>query len=299
MAQTDLWVLNVGAGSTTVIRSPSGNLTMVDLNDGQEQRSYEPESSERCLTDPIAWCAANVGTSLFRFILSHPDADHMAGLRRLLLKLDIETTNFWDLPHSRTRKEDDCRTEQAWHDWALYEAFREGLAVDEISWPKRISPLRGNTNDFWTGDRIEILSPTPELVAAADEADEYNDASYVLRITHASSRVLLAGDVEETAWQDMIDAGLTLRANVLVASHHGRNSGFSEAAMELIRPEVVLISTAKLPPEHDALQDYERLAGNVFSTRLDGNIRVTMYDTGQVVVVDEDGRTLVSLVDPA
>lgn len=297
MAETHIYVLNVGAGSTTVVKSPSGNVSVVDLNDGQEQRSYETDRSARPLADPIAWCRDTFGGEIFRFILSHPDADHMAGLRRLFVRDGVSVQNFWDLPHKRTRSKEDCRTEKAWHDWALYEAFRKGLEIDKVTWPKRLSPFRGDTGDYWSGDEIEILSPTNALVADGDAADEYNNCSYVLRIKHATTRVLIAGDVEEKAWSDMIEAGVPLRANVLVASHHGRKSGFSEDAMALIRPEVVIISTAKLPPEHDALADYERHAQHVFSTRLDGDIAMTLHDDGALVIADSDGKLLARLVD--
>jgi beta-lactamase superfamily II metal-dependent hydrolase len=144
---------------------------------------------------------------------------------------------------------------------------------------------------------IEILSPTRELVAQADKADTYNDASYVLRFTHKTSRVLLASDVEEPAWQDMIEAGVSLRANVLIASHHGRKSGFSEDAMKLIRPEIVIVSTARLAPKDDAIDDYKRHSDHVFSTRVDGDLLVRMWNDGDLDVYDAFGNRLVRLVD--
>jgi len=73
LVATDLYVLNVGAGSCTVAVPPSGNLTMVDVNDGSDQRSYEPSRSEAPLTDPIDWFTEKFGTDLFRLILSHPE----------------------------------------------------------------------------------------------------------------------------------------------------------------------------------------------------------------------------------
>lgn len=81
------------------------------------------------------------------------------------------------------------------------------------------------------------------LVADCDKADAYNDASYVLRVSHGSSSVLLPGGVEPKGLNDMIDAGLDLSADVLVASHHGRKSGYSEAAVSAIKPSAVIIST--------------------------------------------------------
>ena len=39
---------------------------------------------EQLLDDPIHWFADRYGTSMWRFILSHPDKDHLSGIRRLL-----------------------------------------------------------------------------------------------------------------------------------------------------------------------------------------------------------------------
>jgi competence protein ComEC len=289
---TDVHVLNVGAGSCTVVVPPSGHVSMIDVNDGSDQRSYETSPSEAALIDPIEWCTANLGTSLFRFILSHPDADHMAGLRHILLEDTLQVQNFWDLPHSRTRDDDDFQNDEAKLDWLTYVAMRQGASLEGISWPKVINPLRGDSLDFWKDDNFSILSPSQELVDAADQADKYNDASYVLRFRHDGSSVLLASDVEEPAWQDMIAADKLAHMRVLIASHHGRKSGFSGDAMDLIRPEVVIVSTAALPPDHDAIDDYKSYTSNVFSTRIDGNIRVRMHDGGLVEVTDADGILL-------
>lgn len=299
MASTSVHVLNVGAGSSTVIQHPDGRVSMVDINDGTDQRSYETVASDKPLIDPLEWCSARGMTDIFRFILSHPDADHMAGLRRLLVTLpEFDVQNFWDLPHHRTRKQSDFTIEESYQDWAVYTALREDIAIDGVSWPTRLSPFRGETGQFWTDNSIDVLSPTPALVSSADVADTYNDASYVLKVRHGpTSSVLVASDVEEKAWSDMIAAGVNLRANVLVASHHGRKSGYSAEAMARIRPEIVLVSTAKLPPEHDAVPQYRQHSDYVFSTRTAGSITIDMHDNGVLSLYDESGNELVTLSD--
>jgi beta-lactamase superfamily II metal-dependent hydrolase len=129
--------------------------------------------------------------------------------------------------------------------------------------------------------------------------DDYNDASYVSRVWHGrTSRLLIPGDVESKAWEDMIDAGLKLRANVLIASHHGRNNGYHEEAMDLIRPEVVIISSDKIPAKDDAIKKYEKRA-QVFSTREHGSITVRMHDGGEIEFFDMGMRPLWNLVDAA
>jgi competence protein ComEC len=97
----------------------------------------------------------------------------------------------------------------------------------------------------------------------------------------------------------MISAAVPLRANVLVASHHGRKSGFHEAAMDLISPEVVIISTASLPKKDDATELYRARGARVYSTREHGTITVRMHDNGDIQVFDETHDGLLALHDAA
>jgi len=300
MGYTDVNILNVGAGSCAVIESPSGRNSMIDINDGGELReaaSMGPQDRlireaaikkmQDELVDPVAWCKANSITELFRFVLSHPDADHMSGLRRVLSG-ELAALNFWDLPHHRQRsKRDEFKNDLEHEDWQWYQALRNGALPNG---PRLLNPLRGNANHYWLDDALEILSPTSNLVDDCDQADSYNNASYVVRVNHGPSSVLLPGDVEVKAWNDMINAGLDLAADVLVASHHGRKSGFSEDAMDAIDPSVVLISTDKLDPAHDAEDEYKKWTSHVYSTRTEGTIWVRMYDTGSFEIVSKNGK---------
>src|SRR5581483_8528306 len=147
---------------------------------------------------------------------------HLSGIRRILSgSSGIDLTVGWAYDHARTRKEDDFPTEAGWRDWLWYTAWRHKLEVDGVSWPQRIHPMRGDTGNYWTDDSIEILSTTPTLISDCDQADVYNNASYVLKVNHGrTSRVLIPGDVESKAWNDMIDAGVLGKINVLIASHH-------------------------------------------------------------------------------
>lgn len=300
MTHTDVNILNVGAGSCAVIESPSGRTSMIDINDGGDLREAAAMSAldrllregaikqlQARLVDPIEWCRANGIHELWRFVLSHPDADHMAGVRRVLGR-EFPTENFWDTPHRRTRSSrSEFKTDEAYQDWLAYQALRDGTLANA---PKLLTPLRGDANHFWIDDDIEILSPTAALVRDCDKADCYNDASYVLRVNHGASSVLLPGDVESKAWNDMIDAGLDLSADVLVASHHGRKSGYSERAMAAINPTVVVISAGKLDPDHDAEDEYRKWTPYVYSTRTLGTLWVRMHDGGSFEIFTHDRK---------
>jgi hypothetical protein len=160
-----------------------------------------------------------------------PDADHLAGLRRLLAgELTLKKLlglAAWDLPLSRTAPTNGSTTDA--RDWHAYQRYRSG---GMISLTKRLSPLAGARGISWSDDGIEILAPT-RLDALLDGLlGRYNDMSYVVRVWHAGRSILVPGDIKEPGWRRLLEGGVDPCADVLVASHHGRRSGY-----EVLSPE--------------------------------------------------------------
>ena len=76
MSHSDVSFLNVGAGACTLIESPSGRVSMVDINDGGSLRealamsqidrllrSAELDQLQAKLVDPVTWVKTYVKTS--------------------------------------------------------------------------------------------------------------------------------------------------------------------------------------------------------------------------------------------
>src|SRR5205823_5969998 len=128
------------------------------------------------------------------------------------------------------------------------------------------------------------------------DSEEFNDCSYVLKLTYGRRSVILPGDAEEPAWKSMLaDLGPSaLACDILKAAHHGRDSGFYQPAVEAMNPEIVICSVGK-NPETDASEDYGRIANKVLSTRFKGTIQVRIWADGEVWVDDHDGGRLISL----
>jgi competence protein ComEC len=318
MTATDVFILNVGSGSCTVVSHPSGRKTMIDINNGRELRAYEYEALsegrsreaalreaaryEQALTNPIDWYRRVFGKELWRFILSHPDADHMAGIR-CLFDGHIEPWMFWDLGHTKPMKpRSEYKNEQAYEDAEVYYHWR-GQPPNGV--PHRIGPEAFESDNFWAPDQIEILSPSHALVDDRSEVSDWNNLSYALRINHAGASVLIAGDVEQIGWNWIASAckrrGVDLKTDVLVASHHGRRTGYpDEGVLDLIDPSAVIVSAGAIPEKESAIRRYRDNVGHVFSTRQLGSLLVRMYDSGEINIatgVDtfEELQTVLSL----
>lgn len=320
-----LHFLNVGHGDCTFVELPSGRLMMIDINNSKslpgedvealaerqglslanfmskpkdifEARSWE-EYYRSLLVDPYGYYQKHFsGRSIFRYIQTHPDMDHMGGLHRFFWQEEIPLENFWDVSHGKEQdKEKFEHSPHAYEDWLVYKLLRAGKGPNNNK-HKVIMNLRGARGQFWTEDCIEVLSPTNELINACDVDGEYNDCSYVLKIAYAGRTVILPGDAEGPAWESMLAAFSAgdLKCDVLKASHHGRDSGYHKEAVTAMSPDIVICSVGK-KPETDASQKYANQGAQVLSTRYNGTITMSIKENGKVVVRDHAQEKIAKL----
>jgi beta-lactamase superfamily II metal-dependent hydrolase len=313
--------LNVGHGDCTIIEHESKNITVIDIHNGNDldpmskqelQGAYKIGSSAAAaallfenksisklllekgydvpLTNPVEYLQTHFpGRSIFRYIQTHPDLDHMRGLCALKTQ-GISIVNFWDTRHE---KEPDFQSDDDEAEWTEYLRLR----ASENS-PRVLRNYRGYSGIYYNqnpagvagGDNIEILSPTPELESASNEADKTNNLSYVLRVSYKGIKVILGADAEKDAWDSILGHyGADLKCNVLKASHHGRDSGYHQAAVETMKPQYAIVSVGK-KPDTDASNKYRTYCDNVWSTRWRGNITLAIDDQGKGTIVPEYDR---------
>lgn len=234
-------------------------------------------AAARELTDPVAFMQKwYPGQRLWRFVLTHPDLDHMRGLKRV--HDDIGFENFWDTPNDKTvtsfRNDDDKI------DWQFYQWLRTTGRRKVYGRGDSLFAFGKDEHGMPGGDNIEILSPSREIVGVCNTNDTFNDISLVMRIHHAGRSVLLPGDAEELSWGNMVDQyGSRLKSDFLKASHHGRDSGYHMEAVRQISPTMTFVSVGQKPAT-DASSKYRNFSAQVASTRFYGNIELRVHDDG-------------------
>lgn len=312
--------LNVGHGDCTIIRHPSGRLTMVDVNNSQcydeeskadlieevLRKSYSSQagissiypsmrpktpgfleysaasiqvekSAKEELTDPIEFMQCTYpGQKLWRFILTHPDLDHMRGLKRVYDAIGFD--NFWDTMNLKVIE--NFRSEEDKVDWQFYQQLRQTSLCKTYTQGTSAFAFGRDLNGFSGGDNIEILSPNPAIIRDCNMNNSFNDISIVFRIYHAGISILLPGDAGDLSWQSLVsEYGSRLKSDFLKASHHGRDSGYCVEAIKLIRPLMTFVSVGQKPAT-DATSKYRNFSGQVASTRFYGDIELVIYDNG-------------------
>jgi beta-lactamase superfamily II metal-dependent hydrolase len=306
--------LNVGHGDCTIIEHANGNLSVIDINNGSgiDNESFAAIVDEIAparklalmskhaagldenqllaeagydieLTNPVEYLKREYpGQTIFRYIQTHPDLDHMRGLSALHNE-GVEITNFWDVKHTKVLDPEET-SEEDMSEWSEYQRLRKGDTCTVLY------PQRGSKGVYYNqnpagvngGNGIQILSPTPELLKDFDQDGMRNELSYVLQYRFANRTVIFGGDAEQAAWQSMFDFyGTKLKCDVLKASHHGRDSGFHQEAVKAMSPTYTIVSVGK-KPETDATNKYRTYSGSVWSTRWYGNMTLSIADDGKM-----------------
>ena len=81
------------------------------------------ETTRKEITDPVKFLQKYYpGRRLWRFILSHPDLDHMRGIKRLHQTIGFD--NFWDT--ANTKPTPTFKGESDKEDWFYYQQLRAG-----------------------------------------------------------------------------------------------------------------------------------------------------------------------------
>ncbi|MHB8394342.1 MAG: ComEC/Rec2 family competence protein [Candidatus Dormibacteria bacterium] len=275
--------LSVGHGDCTVVQFPSGRLMVVDINRGPEG----PGTSSTSYTDPVQFLTTNYkGREIFRYIQTHPDMDHMSGLRDLVDTVSI--ANFWDIEHTKKISDDSwAKSPFDQRDWRAYRQLQKR----EHNVLHNLADAKG---EFWSDDHMTVLGPTAEMIEVCNEVHEsWNNASYVLRIEHAGWSIILPGDAEEPEWESLIDTHgkAALKCDILKAAHHGRQTGFHQEAVAAMSPQLVICSVGE-QPDTDATAVYEETRAQVYSTYEHGTITMVIEDDGRIKVSDAGGQVL-------
>jgi competence protein ComEC len=143
----------------------------------------------------------------------------------------------------------------------------------------------------WDGVAFEVLHPQRADYEGALRAG--NDMSCVLRIQPPrGAAVLLAGDIEAGGEERLATAGVKLRAEILLAPHHGSRGSSSAVFVEAVAPSTVVYSTAYRSrfrhPHPEVEERYARAGAQALRTDRDGALDFRIGPAGVEVVRERE-----------
>ncbi len=287
-------LLKVGDGDCTIIEHASGRVTVIDICGGNQQPETLEETIAKILykpqgnfamckdpTNPVQYLKDIGVTNIFRFILTHPDMDHLDGFNNLAPKFSID--NFWHNDAKKT-KPDFTGTNYNENDWNRYEKFRDGkedgVTVITHLAGSRFKYANKGDNDITCGDALYIAAPNKAIVDDCNTNQDFNDSSYIISYYSAGGKIIIPGDAHDKSWRFAIDnySKDIKDASFLLAPHHGRKSGRSYDFLNTVNPKFSLLGCA--PSKY--------LAYNAWNNR--DLLYVTQNQVGNMVLEISSGK---------
>ena len=266
--------LNVGQGDCIVIEHVSERTTVFDISAGniEPQRGLLAKTIAEAEiatakgnygmcghpTNPLDYLTRLGAGYIHRFILSHPDMDHLDGFNALLDRFTV--SNFWDSGARKDKPDFSGRGGRRYNedDWDRYASVIAGQEPGiTLVGPKAGARFKyANEVDDGRpgGDGLYVLAPDAALVREANKKQEFNDASYVVLYRSTIGNVLLTGDADNATWDYVLKhyADSISDIALLIAPHHGRDSNRRYDFLDHMKPTVTLFGCA---PSKDLAYD--------------------------------------------
>lgn len=226
MLEFTFW--DVQHGSAAYIRTPNGKNIVIDLGTG----SY---GDSNISFSPLLHLKSKYGvTELDAVIITHPHRDHLDDI----LNFDKLSPGILSRPKHLT--EYDIRSGNRDQDKAIIYKY---LEINR----RFNSPVGSSENPFLADNNggVDIQKFTPTSCATTN----LNNHSIVTVFNYAGLKMVVPGDNESSSWDEIMKLGdfrsATKNADILIAPHHGRDSGFSLPFVQHVNPRLTIISDGR------------------------------------------------------
>ncbi len=167
-------------------------------------------------------------------------------------------------------------------------SLMRGIPTEQVltSVPQQLSdysPVMCERGQSWVWDKVRFTILSPGQAFASE-----NDNSCVLKIQSDYGAVLLTGDIEEGAESWLVkNYANNLKANVLIAPHHGSKTSSTAGFLQAVQPDYVLISAGYRNqfghPHTDILSRYENIKAKWLNSADSGAITISVNDNAWAV----------------
>lgn len=247
-----VYMLDVGQGDSLLLISPEGKTMLVDT--GSEEQAQAVESSLRAL---------GIET-LDVLVLTHAHEDHAGSAIELVKHIPIGKAYLGG-------------NTAGYEENLLKQLNRRKVDM--------VSLWAGTEVDWSESCTVEVLSPFADRGMG-----EENDASAVIRVAYGDSSILLCADA--TVDTENLLLALyplkTLQSTVIKLAHHGSANSSSQNFLQLLSPELALISVGAGNsyghPSQEVLERLKTLKIPYISTAETGTVQIILDGAGAEVI---------------
>lgn len=253
-SQLRMTVLDVGNADCILLEN-KGEYMLIDAGENSDGKAVVQALNYRGIT------------KLKYVIATHADSDHIGGMDDVVNAFPIETFMMSFMPEEYTPTT------------VTYEKLLTALVERDV---EVTEPKHGDTFTF--GDA------TIEILSGLSDHDTTNEQSIVCAIRFGNNRFLMMGDAGKEVEEELLAAGVNLRADVLKVGHHGSRHSSTEAFIEAVSPDYAVITcglnNSYGHPHRETVEVLEEIRANVYRCDLHGEI-VLVSDGKTVTVTTE------------
>lgn len=192
---------------------------------------------------------------------THPHADHIGGLDKVIDNFDIGKVIMPDIIHTTKTFED---------------------VLDSMANKKLKGTIAKSGDEYYlNGAKFTILAPN------GDKYYNLNNYSVVIKLIDGDNSFLFTGDAEELAEKEIIEHhGDILEVDLLKVGHHGSITSTSQDFLDLVNPEFAVIQVG-------VNNRYKHPDDEILERLKNGDIEIYRTDLHGTIVAISDGRTIV------
>jgi competence protein ComEC len=249
--QLQIYMLDVGQGDSLLIVTPEKKTILID--------GGLAKSSETIL----ASLQQHQITQIDLVVATHPHADHIGGLNKVLAAIPVKA--FLDSGQAHPTQ-----------------TYRKMLQAVKANVGNMRIARQGQTFTLDSGITLAILGPSEPLLEKVSGSEE-NANSVILKLTYGNFRMLFTGDSEDETEERLLENHLDLQAQVLKVAHHGSNYATTDEFLQAVKPAVAIISCGQD-------NDYGHPAPNTLARLKNAQIKVHRTDLEGEIRVISDGQ---------
>ena len=227
---------NVGHGQSVHAFSPAGEVVVIDLGCSES-------------FSPLEWLRRQTST-IDSLIITHPHGDHIDEMLKLE-ELGFSVRQLWR--PNWLAKEDVYRQNQTSFGSKLDAYYKFS---DMYNSPILDEELVGNPTVSGGMSMAKFASRNCGV-------SNINNHSGVVVFSYCESKVIIPGDNEPPSWALLQEQehfqSTVINADIFMASHHGRKSGYNSELFQLFKPSLCVISDSRVQ-DTDAADRYSHHA---------------------------------------
>lgn len=210
---------DVGHGQAIHIFTPAGECVVVDLGCSAQ-------------FSPLKWLHGITDT-IDSLVITHPHGDHISEMLEIE-RLGFSVRQLW---RPVWLSENTIRSQNQSHFGERLDRYIQMSA--RYTWPIPPAELVGEPS-------VSAGLQIRRFVARDCAESNINNHSFVVTLEYLGAKIIIPGDNEPPSWRSLLTQpafrSAIVGANVFMASHHGRQSGYCPELFDFMKPNLCVIS---------------------------------------------------------